>query len=291
MFVLINKNIKVIVQGFIGQQGIFYVIQMIEYGIQVVGGVIFGKGGIIYIDLLVFNIVVDVVQSIGVNVLVIYVLLLYVVDVILEVVVVGIKVIVCIIEGILVLDMLCVKNVLICLYLDIVLIGLNCFGVIILGECKIGIMLGYIYKLGKIGIVLCLGILIYEVVKQIIEVGLGQFICIGIGGDLINGLNFVDCFKLFNEDLQIEGIIMVGEIGGDVEEVGVEYIKNYVKKLVVGFIVGVLVLVGKCMGYVGVIVLGGKGIVEGKFVVMEVVGVVIVCLLGDLGVVIVKLVK
>lgn len=253
-----------------------------------VGGVIFGKGGIIYFGLLVFNIVKEVVEVIGVEVLVIYVLVLFCKDLILEVVFGGIKLIVCIIEGILIFDMLDVKVK--CDELGVCLIGLNCLGVIIFGECKIGIMLGYIYLLGKVGIVLCFGILIYEVVKQIIDVGFGQFICVGIGGDLILGFNFIDILKLFQEDLQIEVIVMIGEIGGFVEEEVVVFIKVNVIKLVVFYIVGVIVFLGKCMGYVGVIIFGGKGIVDEKFVVLQDVGVKIVCFLVDIGKVLVELI-
>lgn len=281
MSILIDKNIKVICQGFIGSQGIFYLEQVIVYGIKMVGGVILGKGGIIYFGLSVFNIVCEVVVVIGVIVFVIYVLVLFCKDFILEVIDVGIKLIIIIIEGISTLDMLIVK-----VKLDevgVCMIGLNCLGVIILGECKIGIQLGYIYKSGKVGIVFCFGILIYEVVKQIMDYGFGQSICVGIGGDSIFGFNFIDIFEMFEKDLQIEVIVMIGEIGGSVEEEAVVYIKEYVIKLVVGYIVGVIVLKGKCMGYVGVIIVGGKGIVDEKFVVLEVVGVKIVCSLVDIG--------
>lgn len=258
-----------------------------------VGGVILGKGGNEYFGLLVFNLVYEVKYVIEVNVLVIYVLLFFVVDLIFEVIDVEMELIVCIIEGILVLDMMKVK----CVLVDskLCLIGLNCLGVIIFDVCKIGIMFGYIYKCGLVGVVFCLGILIYEVVKQIVDLGLGQLIVVGIGGDFIKGIEYIDVLDMFFDDLEIILIIMIGEIGGIVEEEVVEFLVEQCKKgcwkLIVGFIVGCIVFFGCCMGYVGVIVVGGKGDVELKIEVMKLVGIVVVDSFVIFGEVVMEVIK
>jgi succinyl-CoA synthetase alpha subunit len=283
MSILIDKNTKVICQGFTGSQGTFHSEQAIAYGTNLVGGISPGKGGSTHLGKLVFNTVYDAVAATGANASMIYVPAPFAGDAILEAADAGIKVIACITEGIPVMDMLKVKAVLTNNYPDVYLIGPNCPGVITPGGCKMGIMPGHIHLPGKIGIVSRSGTLTYEAVYQTTQAGLGQSTCVGIGGDPIHGMSFVDVLKLFKDDPQTEGIVMVGEIGGSAEEEGAEYIKANIKKPVVAYIAGVTAPPGKRMGHAGAIIMGGKGTAADKFAALEAAGCSIVRSPADIG--------
>lgn len=286
MSILVNKDSKIIVQGFTGKEGSFHASQMIEYGTQVVGGVTPNKGGTTHLERPVFNTVSDAVKSTGATVSIIFVPPAFAADAIMEAADAGVDLIVTITEGIPVKEMIYAKK-----YIDdrgVRMIGPNCPGIITPGECKLGIMPGFIHNPGSVGIISRSGTLTYEAVDQVTKKGLGQSTCVGIGGDPIIGSTHLDIVKLFNDDPATEGIIMIGEIGGSNEEIAAEWVRDNVTKPVVGFIAGQTAPPGRRMGHAGAITSGGEGTARGKMDVMEACGIHVVETPAEIGITMAK---
>jgi len=281
MSILVNKNSKIVCQGITGNQGSFHTEQCIEYGTNVVAGVTPGRGGETHLDVPVYNTMREAVAETGADVSMIYVPAPFAADAILEAADSGVDLIVCITEGIPVLDMVKVKSAM--RSNDCRLIGPNCPGIITPDECKIGIMPGFIHQKGGIGVISRSGTLTYEAVYQTTQNGLGQSTCVGIGGDPVRGMDFIDCLELFEADPETEGVVMVGEIGGTDEEAAAEFIQSEVSKPVVAYIAGVTAPAGKRMGHAGAIIAGGKGTAADKFKALDAAGVATVRSPAELG--------